>query len=210
MRRRDGFTLVEVLVALAILAVGLLAVAKMTYMAVRANVRNQQAGSGVVAAQSKMEQLRGYARSDRADKFSPLDFDYLVSKQAKFASLLKPGTPPTDFVIDGLLSGGPGGGTAKVAPWAPDDLVFDVLYDDGSNGDEAAGDGIYTMEDPEPVQSQGLAKPFWVRRKWTVEPITDPVTDETNFARLTVNTRWTDQNNVEKEVTLTSLVHRRQ
>ena len=108
MRRRGGFTLIEVLVALAVMAIGLLAVAKMTYMSVRSNIRNQQAGSGVVAAKSKMEQLRGYARSDRADRFSPLDFDYLVSRQANFASLLKPGTPPTDFVIDGMLSGGRG------------------------------------------------------------------------------------------------------
>ena len=67
---RGGFTLIEVLVALAVMAIGLLAVAKMTYMSVRSNIRNQQAGSGVVAAQSKMEQLRGYARSDRADRFS--------------------------------------------------------------------------------------------------------------------------------------------
>lgn len=201
MRRRDGFTLVEVLVALAILAVGLLAVAKMTFMAVRSNIRNQQASSGVVAAQSKMEQLRGYARSDRADRFSPLDFDYLVSRQKNFASLLNPGTPPTNFVVDGLLSGGAGGGTAKAAPWDPS-LVFDVLTDNGS--------GVYSYEDPAPIRVQGVADNFWVKRTWSVQPITDPVTGETNFARLTVNAKWTDQNNVGKEITLTSLVHRRQ
>ena len=199
MRRREGFTLVEVLVALAILAVGLLAVAKMTFMAVRSNIRNQQASSGVVAAQSKMEQLRGYARSSPGRPVLPARFRLPGERADNLASLLNPGNPPTDFVIDGLLSGG--AGTAKVAPW-DDKLVFDVLTDNGS--------GVFTYEDPEPWKVQGVAETFYVKRMWSVQPITDPVTGETNFARLTVNSKWTDQNNVGKEITLTSLVHRRQ
>lgn len=52
---RRAFTLIEVLVALVVLGVGLLALAKMSIVYVRATNQSHQSSEGVLLAQDKME-----------------------------------------------------------------------------------------------------------------------------------------------------------
>ena len=54
-----GFTLVEVLVSMAIFAVGILAVINMQLMATQTNMRSRHITEAIMAAQSKVEELRG-------------------------------------------------------------------------------------------------------------------------------------------------------
>lgn len=63
-----GFSLLEVLVATTILTIGLMSLAQLVTMAVRANHGSRATTFAVVLAQQKMEQLRGLAWS--IDSFS--------------------------------------------------------------------------------------------------------------------------------------------
>lgn len=196
-RGDEGFTLVETLVALVILAIGLLAVAKMSITYVRANSYSHLLSAATVAAQEKMEQLRSYATSERGDRFSVFDFDYLISTNPAFTSVDDGGTLKT---VAGLLSGS-NGGTKLVTT---NGAVYEVLYDDGAHGDGAAGDGVYGATDTVAVEGTGFA----IDRVWTVEPI--PLSGQTNFARIAVECSWTDRFGTTRSVRLESLVHRRQ
>src|SRR6266508_5065379 len=64
--RRDtaGMTLIEVLVALTILGVALLALAPMFTTAVRSNASANQLTNSITLAREKLEELSGYPRTD--------------------------------------------------------------------------------------------------------------------------------------------------
>ena len=58
-----GFTLVEVLIAIFVLAVALLAMAQMQIMAIRGNTFANKTTTAVTLAQDKLEELRGLSYS---------------------------------------------------------------------------------------------------------------------------------------------------
>lgn len=199
---RKGFSLVEMLVALVIFTIGLLAVVQMTYLYVQSNTYNHRYSASVAVAQTKMDELRSFARSDRQDNFSPFDFDYLVSTATVFASVVKPGGG--DEAISGLLSGSNSGGR-KFIDW------------DGS-GDETDGDaiyevlslsgGAYTRSDWVMVSAGDTSSAeIKVNRQWTVTP--DAINDPPQYAMLAVKCWWTDKQG-DHEVNLASCVFRRQ
>jgi type IV pilus assembly protein PilV len=68
-RHQSGFTLIEVLIAIAILTVGLLAVAKMQISAIQGNYFSSNTSAALSLAEDKMEDLLGrtYTDADLAD-----------------------------------------------------------------------------------------------------------------------------------------------
>lgn len=64
--RRQGFTLIEVLIALAILTVGLLAAAKMQISAIQGNYFSNNTTTALSLAEQKMEDLLGRTYTDAA------------------------------------------------------------------------------------------------------------------------------------------------
>ncbi|MEW6487409.1 MAG: prepilin-type N-terminal cleavage/methylation domain-containing protein [Thermodesulfobacteriota bacterium] len=203
---RKGFTLVEVLVALAVLSVGLLAVAAMSISFVRANTHTHAMSEAVVLAAAKMEQLRSYATSERADTFSPFDFDYLTSTDPALTTVIDPPGSANQVTVSGLLSG-----TAGTPVVLTGGNNYEVLYDDGTNGgDETAGDGIYTGSDV--VDYSGTGAGFTVSRRWMVEPLPIDVNGDGrgDFARLRTEASWVDRSGGTRTVGMESLVFRRQ
>jgi len=69
-KKEEGYTLVEVLVALGILGFGLLAVATMQVTAIKVNARASDLSQGVTLAQAKVEELMNlpYDHADLSDK----------------------------------------------------------------------------------------------------------------------------------------------
>ncbi|GAB4259441.1 MAG: hypothetical protein Kow0092_07690 [Deferrisomatales bacterium] len=203
---RRGFTLVETLVALVVLAVGLLALTKMSVTYVRANGFSHQLSEATVLAHEKMEQLRSYATSERADKYSVFDFDYLTSTAAVFASVEDPPDSGTLVQVPGLLAGG-----SATAVTTTGGTTYEVLYDDGAHGDAGADDGVWGNTESVAIPGQSGVT---MTRTWTVEPLdTLPVGSPDgvyDYARLTVLTRWTDRSGRSRQVYLQSVVHRRQ
>ncbi|MEW6323955.1 MAG: prepilin-type N-terminal cleavage/methylation domain-containing protein [Nitrospirota bacterium] len=113
-----GFTLLELLVTLAILSIGLLGTAGMIVQAMQSNNFSRKMTAAYVAAQDKLELKSRQAYSD-------LFQDDLLAACAA-------GSAP-----DGLMD-----------DCSPADGVFDtILHDDGLNGDAAAGDTIFTQRD---------------------------------------------------------------
>ncbi len=200
--RNRGFTLVELLVALVILAVGLLAVARMSLTYVRANTFSHVTSAASVLAQEKMEELRAYASGEQGGRFSVFNFDYLVSTDAAYTSIEDPPGSGTPLVVPGLLAGA----TAS-AVTTSGGTTYEVLYDDGNHGDGAAGDGVYGLS--ETVALEGT--PFSVTRTWTVEPIDvdSPPDGQADYARLAVETSWTDRLGTQHTIRLESVVYRR-
>ena len=63
-RRQRGMTLIEVLVALSILAIAILALAPLFTMSVRTNASAHQLTNANTLAREKLEEMSGYPRSD--------------------------------------------------------------------------------------------------------------------------------------------------
>ncbi len=192
---RKGFTLIEVLVAMAILSVGLLAVIKMIVVYVQSNTYVNRYGSAIVLAQDKMEELRSYASSDLLDNYSPMDFDYLVSAEAEFTSLYDPANK-TSVVFPGMLSG------------KPAQQEWDKWYRPMA---AAATAGVYEQQFTEQIMlpTPTGATPFDVTRYWTVEPVLD-ADGVAQYALITVNVSWKDKNGNDRDVELISCINRRQ
>ncbi|PLX40502.1 MAG: hypothetical protein C0608_09030 [Deltaproteobacteria bacterium] len=210
---RKGFTLIEVLISLVILLIGLLAVIQLSLAYINANTFNHMMSEATILAQEKMEELRSYARSDRADRYSALDFDYLTSTETDFTSFAQKDISGTVkeplLIVDGMLSGGKGG-ASKVAPWNPDYGEADakpdyfVMYDDGGHEDGGSGDGVFGATWDEEVLGPAGTTAFVVTTAWTVEPI------GVDYAELTVTSKFIDRTGTERSVTFVSLVNRRQ
>ena len=199
---KRGFTLIEVLVAMVIMSIGLLAILRMTAVYIQANTNNLRMGKATSLAQDKMEQLRSYAVSDRVDRLSVFDFDYLVSTSANFTTVLDPATN-SNISVNGLLSGPTG--TQVTTPWG---TVYEVLYDDGTHGDIASGDGIYSGTDTQNLLVSG--NQLTVTRVWTVEPVTPAGYSLPEYALLTVTSSWIDNGGTNHQIELMSCVNRRQ
>lgn len=69
----SGFTLVEILIAIFILAFALLAVAQMQIMAIRGNAFANKTTTAVILAQDKIEELKGLSYSSVVDEDPYLD-----------------------------------------------------------------------------------------------------------------------------------------
>jgi len=202
-----GFTLIETLVALVVLAIGLLALTSMNITYTRANTFSHYLSEATVLAYEKMERLHAYGASEKFAGSSVFDFDYLTSEQTGFTSLEDPPGSGTNVTVHGLLSGGNGGSAVATSGGA----TYEVLYDDGTNGDVFAGDGVYTGTDtvPTPVGAPG-ATTFDVTRIFSVEPLDVNADGTYDFAKLEVEAQWTDKLLKEHSVHLESMVYRRQ
>lgn len=203
-RPKRGFTLIEAMVAMAILGVGLLAVLKMTYVYIRSNSFNQMRSQISTLAQDKMEELRSYAVSDRVDNFSVFDFNYLVSTEAAFTTVENPATS-TDIAVSGLLSGS-NGGAAVTTPWG---VTYEVLTAISGGG------GYEGADDPAILTAAKDGKVITVHRHWTVTPLmADGSTPGSgvvaDYALLSVDVTWTDQNNEAHKEAIYSCIDRRQ
>lgn len=207
-----GFTLVETLVAIAVLSIGLLAVGVMSITYVRANTHAHTMSEAVVLASAKMEQLRSYATSERADSFSPFDFDYLTSTDPCLTTVIDPPGSGTSVQVPGLLSGGVTGpcGVTGAPVTLTGGNVYEALYDDGSHGDQTAADGVFTYTDT--VDFSGIGAGFTISRTWTVEPLALDVDGDGrgDYARLRVEASWADRSGQPRTVALESLAFRRQ
>ena len=64
MTNRRGFTLIEVMVAVVVLSIGLLAVVKMSMMYMNSNTYNNQSAACTIYAQEKMEELLDLSAAD--------------------------------------------------------------------------------------------------------------------------------------------------
>ena len=75
--RENGFTLIEILVAIVILTVGLLAVAKMQVSAIQGNYFSNSATTALNLAQQKMEDLlsKSFTHADLADYTPPTEIE---------------------------------------------------------------------------------------------------------------------------------------
>lgn len=203
-RSKRGFSLIEAMVAMAILGVGLLAVLKMTYVYIRSNAYNQMRSQISTLAQDKMEELRSYAVSDRVDNFSVFDFNYLVSTQADFTTVEDP-SDHSDIPISGLLSGS-NSGTEVTTPWGVRYEVLTVI---------SGGGGYEGSDDPEILNATKDGVAQTVHRHWTVKPVmadgsapgSGVVAD---YALLSVDVTWTDQNGEDHEEAIYSCINRRQ
>lgn len=203
-RSKRGFSLIEAMVAMAILGVGLLAVLKMTYVYIRSNAYTQMRSQISTLAQDKMEELRSYAVSDRVDNFSVFDFNYLVSTSADFTTVENPANH-SDIVISGLLSGS-NSGAAVTTPWG---VKYEVLTAISGGG------GYEGSDDPVILSATTNAKVLTVHRHWTVKPVmasgsTPGSGVVADYALLSVDVTWTDQNGEEHKEAIYSCINRRQ
>jgi len=151
--RRNGFTLIETMIALAIFSVGIMAVGAMLVYSTRTRVTNKQIEYSVTLAHAKMEELRKVATKEVDIRYSTvLNFNYILSRDPNYGTI-------GGFVLPGVLSGA-SGLTAITndldAKLAAATITADdhqrrldealIMYDDGNenHGDETAGDGIWS------------------------------------------------------------------
>ena len=73
MNRQSGFTLIEVMIALVILAVGLLALATMQIVSIRSNAFSSEMTYATMLAQSRLEQIRNMDYDDLTPSSSTTD-----------------------------------------------------------------------------------------------------------------------------------------
>lgn len=80
MKRTDGFTLIEVLVALTIFSIGGLALTSMLAGSMAQSTKNQQFSQAILIGQEKIESYRTYAYSDlpQQDSYQEDGFDITV------------------------------------------------------------------------------------------------------------------------------------
>lgn len=185
-----GFTLVEVLVAMVILAVGLLAVSQMSITYVRANTYNHESSEATLLAEEKMEQLRRWGTTDQPGNFQVFGFNYFTSTDPAYTTLAD-GT-----VVAGLLSGGNGGAAATNTAGTS----YEVLAPAGGG---TFGNGLVFSGGDTVTLSTGAA----VTRAWSVEPIT--LRGRTDFGRTVVTATWTGRAGQTHSIRLESMFNRR-
>lgn len=151
--KNRGFTLIETMVALAIFAVGIMAVGAMLVYSTRTRVTNKQIEFSVTLAHAKMEELRKVATREVDVRYSTvLNFNYILSRDPNYGTI-------GGFVLPGFLSGATGLTSITNdlnTKLAASDITADdyekhmddarIMYDDGNvnHGDETAGDGIWS------------------------------------------------------------------
>jgi prepilin-type N-terminal cleavage/methylation domain-containing protein len=191
----DGFTLIETMVALAIFAVGIMAVGAMLVYSTRTRVTNKQIEYSVTMAHAKMEELRKVATREVDVRYSTvLNFNYILSRDPNYGTI-------SGFVLPGFLSGAAGItaitndlntklGASEITADEYEEHMDEarVMYDDGNvnHGDETAGDGIWssleyinmdTLEVKTYERFNALSnneKKNWgwiIKRRTTLEPI---------------------------------------
>ena len=78
-KRIDAFTLVEVMVSMIIMLVGLISVAELFAVALREDSFSFNHGAATLAAQDKLEELRGLSFTDAQLQFTPAGQDSLAA-----------------------------------------------------------------------------------------------------------------------------------
>jgi len=78
-----------------------------------------------------------------------------------------------------------------------------TLYDDGTNGDATASDGIYTNQDT----IEGITRTWWLE-PYPTGSFSNP--DALRLVKVTVRCTWVDGSGETREVNLASLINRRQ
>lgn len=97
---RSGFTLIEVLIAIAILAVGLLAAAKMQISAIQGNYFSSNTSTALSLAEQKMEDLLGRPYTDAAVA------DTQAGNNANLSSLVTKDHEELNVNEEGVAGGG--------------------------------------------------------------------------------------------------------
>jgi type IV pilus assembly protein PilV len=97
---RQGFTLIEVLIALAILTVGLLAAAKMQISAIQGNYFSNNTTTALSLAEQKMEDLLGRTYTDAAVT------DTQAGNNADLSSLVTKDHEELNVNEEGVVGGG--------------------------------------------------------------------------------------------------------
>jgi len=85
MKRRDGFTIIEVLIAVALMSIALSGVAMTSIVSMRADTTGHLASAATTLAQTKLEQLRNMPR-DEADWDEGTHQEYSLDENGLSAS----------------------------------------------------------------------------------------------------------------------------
>lgn len=82
MRRQRGFTIVELLVTMAIAVIGLLAIMSMFVVTSRANASGAASGEGVAVASATIEDMRAMTLDDLSATYGPMPIDVALDTVA--------------------------------------------------------------------------------------------------------------------------------
>lgn len=83
-RRADGFTLIETVIAMVVLLIGLVGVADLLAVAIRANAFSFNSGAATIAAQNKIEEFRRLSFDDPQLQISPASPDPLTNNVTNY------------------------------------------------------------------------------------------------------------------------------
>ena len=132
-KNREGFTLLEVLISLAVLAIGMLGIAGMMLMSIRGNTSASRISEATNLAQDKIEEIRA---ADYTNLYGSCNSPALWNG----GDPLKCTEAPTNMAeADGTLFG---------------------ASDNGTNGDEVANDGKWTYQFASPPATEPLDNNF--------------------------------------------------
>lgn len=98
MSSKRGFTLIETLVATLIMVTGLIAVAGLFSYSVRTNLFSEQVTTGVLLANSKMEEFRGVVRATDLATGGGLDVLSPTTNYFEYVSISEEGVVTADTV----------------------------------------------------------------------------------------------------------------
>jgi|GEM_PF-2649503 len=217
-RGLEGFTLVEILVSMAIFSFLILAVTQMSFTTINTGQYADYFNQGVTLADDKMERLKKFAENEPY-VMSQMGYDWFISKGTNYKGRGYPG------YLSGLTT-----------------ATMEVMYDDGSHGgDITSGNGVFTGTDYVSLETMQITTYQWptstnewpkggryITRVWTVEPV--PNTGTTAFdaydsngavdnnnglcpldnVKATVTASWKDMSKKTHSVTLQAYIPRRQ
>lgn len=130
-RYRRGFTLLEVMVSLGILAVALMAIADLNGGAMRMHVYSRELTKAVQLARGKMLDLQTQLRKDGLSDFSKeYSGDFSDEKEPKFkwrATVVKPEIEVDPQQLTGMVAGGLGLGGGDTGSGEPETDLMSML-----------------------------------------------------------------------------------